>query len=213
MFDLRKSLMEARPVDEKEAQNIRDTLLFLNENEDKAYDRACKEGHITGSAVVVDCYGRILLNHNKKKDLWIQFGGHAKKGENVLQTALRETSEESGFDLSQMRILNEGIFDCAIYDIVANETKGDPAHKHYDINFLVMVDSDEYRVSEESVELKWCSFYEALDMAKNDVDLTRMILKTRVLFDKITREKELRFREMLLEKMRTRIRNIHFNFV
>lgn len=70
-FNLIQALMEHHPFDDSEALAVREILRFLNDNMENAIECTNESGHITGSALVVDNNGNILLNHHKKANIWI----------------------------------------------------------------------------------------------------------------------------------------------
>ncbi len=111
----------------------RSILAFCDEHDD-ALVRTCLEGHLTGSAVVVDpSREATLLIHHRKLDLWLQPGGHADGEGDLGQVALREAEEETG--LSDLALVTPAI-DLDIHEIPA---RGDePAHVHLDVRFLVL---------------------------------------------------------------------------
>ena len=183
-FDVIEELSKYQPFDDNEARNITATLDFVAECGNLA--TACDRyggSHLTAGVFVVDRDGRILLNHHKKAGLWIQFGGHCDNETDIMAVALREAMEETGISRDKMRVIKEGIFDCAVYNIPANRTKGEPAHMHYDINFLVMVSDTTFHMSSESTELRWCTPSEALELIAGDEALIRMIKKSRKYFE------------------------------
>ena len=188
-FNIVNELLKYKPYNEQERTNVLEILSFINDSEslEQAFNRENKLGHITGSALIIDSEGRILLNHHKKAGIWIQFGGHAENESDVKQVALREALEETGLPKLSLKPVVDGIFDCAVYDIPANRTKGEPAHKHYDINFLYITNDTNFKITKESDELRWCNFYEALELTKNDVALQRVLNKYRAYFDRYTR--------------------------
>jgi 8-oxo-dGTP pyrophosphatase MutT (NUDIX family) len=125
---------------------------FLREHPD-GFERACRVGHFTGSAWVVDAAGqRVLLTHHRKLDRWLQPGGHADGETDLAAVALREAVEETG--LAGLRVAAEHIFDLDRHPIPA---RGDePEHFHYDVRFLVTCEGDgAYTVSDESHDLAW----------------------------------------------------------
>jgi 8-oxo-dGTP pyrophosphatase MutT (NUDIX family) len=125
---------------------------FISAHPD-CFKRSLAEGHITGSAWMVDGSGtRVLLTHHRQMNKWVQLGGHTDGHHDVLEAALREAREESGIEGA--RPLSGDIFDIDIHTIPA---KGDePEHYHYDVRFAVTVtDSEDYTVSDESHDLAW----------------------------------------------------------
>jgi 8-oxo-dGTP pyrophosphatase MutT (NUDIX family) len=67
---------------------------------------------VTVSAIVIDTRGpepRALLHWHKKFGNWIQFGGHIELNETPWQAVAHELTEESGYDISQLKILQPRI--------------------------------------------------------------------------------------------------------
>lgn len=125
---------------------------FVTSEED-CFERSLSQGHITGSAWVVDRTGtQVLLTHHKKLNRWLQLGGHADGNPDVQSVAFREAEEESG--LTNLRSLGTDIFDLDIHPIPARGD--DPEHLHYDVRYVFQHQSDQpYTVSEESHDLGW----------------------------------------------------------
>ena len=137
----------------------------------KPFHRENLEGHVTGSALVVNnSFTKVLLTHHRKLDKWLQLGGHADGEHQIEKVALKEALEESG--LKKLKLLDPISlilknsharplpFDIDIHKIPAR--KQEPAHYHYDLRYLVMAEEDEtVKVSEESHDVKWWSLNEA----------------------------------------------------
>ena len=117
-----------------------------------AYRRERLAGHFTASSWLVSGDGRrTLLTHHRKLGRWLQLGGHADGDEDLSQVALKEAEEESG--LIGLSVEPE-IFDLDRHWIP--DHKGVPGHWHYDVRFVVYAgDSEEFAVSEESIDLAW----------------------------------------------------------
>ena len=117
-----------------------------------AYRRERLAGHFTASSWLVSGDGRrTLLTHHRKLGRWLQLGGHADGDEDLSRVALKEAEEESG--LTGLTV------EPRIYDLDRHwipEHKGVPGHWHYDVRFVVYAgDSEEFAVSEESIDLAW----------------------------------------------------------
>ena len=137
-----------------EEQEFKEQMLrFIRENDDCFY-RTNLAGHITGSAWVLSPDGtEVLMNHHAFLNMWMQFGGHADGESNIKLAALREAQEESGIE--EIEFVSEDIFDIDIHEIPFNEKKGEPAHLHYDIRFLLKAKHKNFVISNESKQLKW----------------------------------------------------------
>ena len=174
MFDLVEKLKTYVPFDDTERQNVEEVLKFLKIS-DNCYDRSNLKGHITAGAFVCDKSGNILLNHHQKTDMWFQFGGHSDGESDSLNVARREVQEESG--ITDVETSGE-IFDVSAQKIDASEKKHEPQHYHYDINFLFFAKTHDFKVSNESKEIKWVTVEEAKKLVdKNDLPMQRMLCK------------------------------------
>ena len=117
------------------------------------FQRSLVEGHITGSAWILNHDATAaLLTHHKKLNLWLQPGGHADGDPDVPQVALREAIEESG--IADVVLVSNEIFDIDVHEIPAR--KNEPAHLHYDVRYLVQAPKGAKEVvSDESHALAW----------------------------------------------------------
>lgn len=125
---------------------------FVQKNPD-CFARSLAEGHVTASCWILNRdASQALLLHHKKLDSWFQLGGHCDGDSDALAVAIKEAQEESGI-LGIVPVSGE-IFDIDIHLIPANPKEA--AHYHYDIRFLLQVNSDESVVqNKESKELRW----------------------------------------------------------
>lgn len=163
----------------EESGYVQRALGYIEAHEDCFY-RELWPAHVTGSAWVVSPdRNRVLMMHHKKHDQWFQPGGHADGDADIVRVALREASEETGIDLSQVTLLNLDVFDVDIHRIPAMGTE--PQHEHIDIRFLVEID-DSLPVpgNDESHQVLWVNLY---DVARynNNRSTYRMLEKTRQL--------------------------------
>lgn len=143
---------------------------FLASSPD-VFERRHPPGHFTGSAWLVSADGqRVLLTHHRKLGRWLQLGGHADGDADLARVALREAGEESG--LAGL-VVEDGIFDLDRHAIPARGA--DPEHWHYDVRFVVRATgSEDFAVSEESLELAWKPVAEIAADASVDESMRRM---------------------------------------
>ena len=155
-----------------------DFLSFIYAN-DKCFDRNLLEGHITGSAWIInETRDKALLTHHTKLDRWLQLGGHADGEPDIIKVSTKETVEESG--LSSLKLFSTDIFDLDIHPIP--EHKGIPKHLHYDVRFLFIAAEDENLiVSNESKNLAWIPFNKLQEYTHNNESILRMARKSTLL--------------------------------
>lgn len=110
--------------------------------------------HVTGSAVVLDHRGHVLLHRHKRLGLWLQPGGHLEPGETPAQAARRETREETGVD---------GAHPPAGPHLVHVDVhEGPRGHVHLDLRYLLLADAQALRPGAgESPDVAWLSPKEA----------------------------------------------------
>ncbi|MFE1465446.1 NUDIX hydrolase [Streptomyces nigra] len=134
--------------------------------------KACSDGHVTASALVVDPdRGRVLLTLHRKLRMWLQMGGHCEPGDATLAAAaLREATEESG--VTGLTLLPGGPVRLDRHPIPA------PCNWHLDVQYAVLAPSDaEHAISDESLDVRWFAYDEVPDVA--DESVVRLLEATR----------------------------------
>lgn len=140
------------PDDEAELEMLKETMAFVEANEN-CFDRELLEGHVTGSAWILNPERtHVLMMHHKKLDRWFQPGGHCDGEPDVQAVAAKEAQEETGLVVSP---LSNAILDVDVH--VIPERKAVPEHKHYDIRFLFSAEMDREVLddNEEANEVRW----------------------------------------------------------
>ena len=132
-------------------QAVIERFVAFVEAQPRCFERDCWDGHVTGSAWLLDQQQqRLLLTHHKKLNMWLQLGGHSDGDPDTAQVAKREAEEESGV---QVQLLRPQLLDIDIHEIPAR--KADPAHYHFDVRFCFQVLHNAVAVSDESHNLAW----------------------------------------------------------
>lgn len=174
MKNLIQLIKNHKCYDKHEEESKIKIIDFLN-NYSNCFSRKNFYGHITAGAFVADNNGNILLNHHKALDMWFQFGGHCDDNPNILDVAKREIYEETG--ITEVKQIGE-LFDISYCINPGSTKKQEPKHYHFDINFLFLTENHNFRISDESTEIKWVTIYEAKQLADpQDLAMLRMIDK------------------------------------
>jgi 8-oxo-dGTP pyrophosphatase MutT (NUDIX family) len=131
---LQAELDRHRPRDARERWSLertRSLVAWLSDPLDETADPT----HVTGSALVLDPEGRVLLHRHKRLGIWLQPGGHVDPGETAADAARRETREETGVDAAHPST------GPALVHVDVHE--GPRGHVHLDLRYLLLADGDE----------------------------------------------------------------------
>ncbi|MEV8626219.1 NUDIX domain-containing protein [Streptomyces sp. NPDC051079] len=119
--------------------------------------RGTLPGHVTCSAVVLDADRRILHIAHRASGLLLTPGGHVDSGDDtLLAAALRELQEETGIPAACLALTHEfggAPLDIDVHDIDARPSKGEPAHQHYDFQYVFRLtpDAPDLALQEEEI--------------------------------------------------------------
>jgi 8-oxo-dGTP pyrophosphatase MutT (NUDIX family) len=116
--------------------------------------RSNKLGHITASGLVIKGDKALLIFHPYIKQ-WFQPGGHIDEGEEPIQAAIREVFEETGVVCESGNGSLDPV-DIDLHEIPENPRKGEAAHLHIDLLFMLRV--VEEQESPENIEKAWIPF-------------------------------------------------------
>jgi 8-oxo-dGTP pyrophosphatase MutT (NUDIX family) len=143
-------------------EKLRQDYLTHLRSHDDAMWKACADGHITASALVIDpSAGRVLLTLHRKLRMWLQMGGHCEPQDATLEdAALREAREESGIE--SLTLLPGGP--------VRLDRHLTPCAWHLDVQYAALAPAGALEtVSEESLDLRWYAYDEVPEVADDSV--------------------------------------------
>ena len=150
-----------------------DKMLDFVRSTPHCFERSNAAGHMTGSAWLLNPAGDkalLTLHHNLQR--WMQTGGHADGDPDSLRVALKEAEEESG--ITGLVPISDEIFDIDIHLIPARPAKGEPAHYHYDVRYLLRAPHEQFVISHESDDLAW---WRVEDFATRAAELDASVLR------------------------------------
>jgi len=158
---VRADVAARRPVDEREAMSIERFLAYFDALP-APLDQESDPIHVTGSGIVVGQRGVVLLEH-KRLGIWLQPGGHIDQDETPWDAALRESSEETGLDVSFAGpIDDDGVPELIHVDV----HEGGRGHTHLDLRYLIDGgDADPNPPEGESQLIDWFDWDAAIDRA------------------------------------------------
>ena len=136
-----------------EQEQLRERYVAHLRTRPDGLERSCFPDHLTAGAIVVSPSGdQVLLNHHRKADAWLAFGGHLEPGDvSLAAAARRELREESGladvvFDDDPLSLDEHAVEFCSARGTV----------HHLDVRFLATADpASAHAVSEESRDVRW----------------------------------------------------------
>lgn len=149
----------------------RDYLTHLAAHPDGMW-KPCKDGHVTGSVLILDAAReRVLLTMHAKLKLWLQTGGHCEPEDTELSgAALREGTEESG--ITGLRLL--------VPEPVRLDRHLVPCAWHLDVQYAAVApEGATESISAESLDLRWFTFDRAAEVS--DGSVRRLLARTRTL--------------------------------
>ena len=140
------------PPDDAQAE-LRERYVEHLKSHPDGLAKACYPDHLTAGAIVASPAGdAVLLNHHRKADAWLAFGGHIELDDATLaDAARRELREESGltvfdFDPNPLSLDEHAVDFCSDRGTV----------HHLDVRFLATATpDDEHAVSDESLDVRW----------------------------------------------------------
>ena len=154
----------------EDQEELRRTYLEHLESHPDGMWKACGDGHITASALVIDpSRGRVLLTLHRKLRMWLQMGGHCEPADDTLAAAaLREGSEESG--IAGLTLLPGGP--------VRLDRHHTPCAWHLDVQYAALAPAGAVEaISDESLDLRWFAYDEVAGVA--DESVVRLLEATR----------------------------------
>jgi 8-oxo-dGTP pyrophosphatase MutT (NUDIX family) len=149
-------------------RDIAELFRGLGDRSQNICSRQNINGHVTGSAYVVDPGMRsILLVYHLGLLRWLQPGGHLDEGELPWDAAAREAVEETGIGGLQAlpwHSQNKNApIDFEVNNIPANVKRNEPAHFHYDFRYVFLGRQNQQLTLQESevANARWYGFTEA----------------------------------------------------
>ncbi len=122
----------------------------------RPFDEHADPTHVTGSAIVTDGDGHVVLHRHKRLGTWLQPGGHVDRDESVAEAARRETREETG--LAARHPAGGPVL------LHLDVHPGPRGHRHLDVRYLLLAAGDAplRPAAGESPDAAWFALEEAI---------------------------------------------------
>lgn len=164
-MSLREQISHYIPYSTQEAKE-QEVILNYMDTFDNLLTRENEFAHFTASAWIVNPERtKILMAYHTIYQSWSWIGGHADGNANLLEVALKETTEETG--LMKITPLANTIYSLEILGVPSHMKKGSPiaTHLHLNITYLIEADETEQTVvkEDENSAIKWMKLEEAVE--------------------------------------------------
>ena len=115
---------------------------------------------------------KLLLVFHPKYDKWLFIGGHIELDENPDEALYREIKEECGLDveiLAEKPEVSRNGYKSLFRPRFVNIHEANPPHKHVALVYVCLAKSDQFQLSSEHTDMKWCTLDEIKDLATEEM--------------------------------------------
>ena len=135
---------------------------------DDIYSRENTLCHLTSSAFIVNQdFTKVLVIYHNIYDSWSWVGGHADGDHDLLHVALKETNEETGLNIENIKVLEDAPVSIEVLPVASHVRKGKfvSCHTHLSVCYLFQAnEKDNVRILEdENSGVCWMDFDEFLN--------------------------------------------------
>lgn len=164
-MNLKMEIEQYIPYNPQEAKEQEVMLKYMNSFEN-LLTRENEFAHFTASAWIVNPERtKVLMAYHNIYQSWSWIGGHADSNANLLEVALKETTEETG--LMNISPLSNTIYSLEILGVPSHMKKEVPVatHLHLNVTYLIEANENEQTVvnEDENSAIKWMKLEEAVE--------------------------------------------------
>ncbi|WP_035054815.1 NUDIX hydrolase [Carnobacterium pleistocenium] len=164
-MNLKNDIEQYIPYDLQEAKEQEVMLKYLS-NFDNLLTRENEFAHLTASAWIVNPERtKVLMAYHNIYQSWSWIGGHADGNEDLLEVALKETTEETGL-VGIFPILKD-IYSLEILGVPSHIKKSNPIATHLHLNVTYLIEANETEETtvktDENSAIKWMDLVEAVE--------------------------------------------------
>ncbi|SIN92519.1 ADP-ribose pyrophosphatase YjhB, NUDIX family [Carnobacterium alterfunditum] len=164
-MNLKNDIEQYIPYDLQEAKEQEVMLKYLS-NFDNLLTRENEFAHLTASAWIVNPERtKVLMAYHNIYQSWSWIGGHADGNADLLEVALKETTEETG--LVSIAPIMKDIYSLEILGVPSHIKKGNPIATHLHLNVTYLIEANETEETtvktDENSAIKWMELTEAVE--------------------------------------------------
>lgn len=163
-MNLKEQIWHYVPYNSQEAKEQEVILNYMSTFEN-LLTRENEFAHFTASAWIVNPERtKVLMAYHNIYQSWSWVGGHADGNANLLEVALKETTEETG--LMNINPLANTIYSLEILGVPSHEKKGILIATHLHLNITYLIEASETELTkvkqDENSAIKWMELEEAV---------------------------------------------------
>ncbi len=168
------------PADADEAAHLAAVRALVAQTPAPASREQEEPGHLTASGFLLSPdLTRVALIHHLHLGRWLQPGGHVEAGDaHLLGAAAREVREETGVGGVSWLALPQRVLDVDVHEIPARPSRGEGAHRHFDVRFAFVGWDEDLAAGEEVGGARWVSL-DAVDATISDESVCRAVRRLR----------------------------------
>lgn len=164
-MNLKREIGQYIPYNPQEAKEQEVIVKYMNSFEN-LLTRENEFAHFTASAWIVNPERtKVLMAYHNIYQSWSWVGGHADGNANLLEVALKETTEETG--LMDISPLANKIYSLEILGVPGHMKKGFPIATHLHLNVTYLIEASETELTrvkeDENSAIKWMELKEAVE--------------------------------------------------
>lgn len=172
------------PSNQQEAQDQAIILNLAMKDPEGLLTRSFEIAHITSSSLIMnEDFSKALMVHHNIYQTWTWTGGHADGEKDLLATALKEASEETG--VQSIKPYREDIFSLDILPVYGHQKNGRyvSAHLHLNASYLFIANEQTPLIvnEQENSAVAWIPWAEVPAYSNESfmIEIFNKILKRR----------------------------------
>lgn len=174
-MNILEQIKNIKVIDDKQRSEIQACVNFIEKHPDgDFYTRDNIIGHVCVSAWIVNKNNdKVLMVYHNIYDSFCWVGGHADGDKDLLNVAKKETSEETGLNEKDLKVLNNGEpIDVIMQCVIPHEKRGKWVAPHLHLTVVFAFEADDTlsirKLESENSDVKWLKISEINNIIKEE---------------------------------------------